>query len=74
MLISISRRSYRTYAYTEVLKHVLIFRSISDLPYEFTELILIPWSLHLFGGTRRYHKDYGTYTGFAELNLVREYP
>ena len=32
ILISISRRSYRTYAYTEVLKQVLVLISISDLP------------------------------------------
>ena len=31
ILISISRRSYITYAYTEVLKHVLVLISISDL-------------------------------------------
>ena len=28
----------------------------------------------MFGDTRRYHRDYGTYTGFTELNLIREYP
>ena len=32
ILISISRRSYRTYAYTEVHKNVWVFMSISDLP------------------------------------------
>ena len=32
ILVSSSRRSYRTYAYTEVLMHVLVLISISDLP------------------------------------------
>ena len=32
IFVSISRRSYRTYAYTEVLIHVLVLLSISDLP------------------------------------------
>ena len=27
----------------------------------------------MFGGTRRYHRDYGTYTGIAELILIQEY-
>ena len=27
-------------------------------------------SLSLFGGTRRYHRDYGTYTGISEHILV----
>ena len=35
---------HRTYAYTEV-------------PLGTTKLILILWSLHLFGGTRRYYRD-----------------
>ena len=56
----------------------LILILVSDLylfpsPIGVTELILILRSLHLFGGTRRYHRDYGTYTGFAELNLIQEY-
>ena len=38
-----------------------------------TKLILILRSLHLFGGTRRYHRDYGTCTGIAELILIRKY-
>ena len=38
-----------------------------------TELILILQSLHWFGGTRRYHRDYGTCTGIAELILIRKY-
>ena len=74
MFIQDSRRSYRTYSYTEVLIHVMVFISIFYLPQEFTELILMLRSLHLLGGTGRYHRDYGTYTGFAELNLIREYP
>ena len=62
---------------TYILELILIL--VSDLylfrsPIGFTELILILRSLHLFGDTRRYHRDYGTYTGFAELNLIREYP
>ena len=65
ILVLISLKSpvgvHRTYAHTEV-------------PLGTTKLILILRSLHLFGGTRRYHRDYGTYTGFAELNLIREYP
>ena len=57
----------------------LILILVSDLylfrsPIGVTELILILRSLHLFGDTRRYHRDYGTYTGFAVLNLIREYP
>ena len=28
----------------------------------------------MFGGTRRYHRDYGTYTGIKELILIRKYP
>ena len=57
----------------------LILILVSDLylfpsPIGVTEIILILRSLHLFGDTRRYHRDYGTYTGFAELNLIREYP
>ena len=42
-------------------------------PVGVTELILILRSLHLFGGTRRYHRDYGTCTGIAELILIRKY-
>ena len=34
------------------------------------KLILILSSLHLFGGTRRYHRDYGTYTVIAKHVLV----
>ena len=68
MLIQISRRSYRTYRYS---KHILItdlclFRT----PIGVIELILKLRSLHLFRDTRRHHRDYGTYTGIAELILV----
>ena len=35
-------------------------------PVGVTELMLMLWSLNLFGGTRRYHRDYGTYTGISE--------
>ena len=42
-------------------------------PVGVTKLILILPSLHLFGGTRRYHRDYGTCTGIAELILIRKY-
>ena len=34
------------------------------------KLILILRSLHLFGSTRRYHRDYGTYTDITELILI----
>ena len=42
-------------------------------PVGVTKLILILRSLHLFGGTRRYHRDYRTCTGIAELILIRKY-
>ena len=48
ILVSISRKSYRTYAYTEVLIHVQVLISISDLPYEFTELMLIQRYLYTY--------------------------
>ena len=35
-----------------------------------TELRLMLQSLNLFEGTRRYHRDYGTYTGISEHILV----
>ena len=41
--------------------------------YLYSELIVLLRSLHLFGGTRRYHRDYGTCTGIAELILIRKY-
>ena len=42
-------------------------------PVGVSKLILILRSLHLFGGTRRYHRDYGMCTGIAELILIRKY-
>ena len=42
-------------------------------PIGVTKLILILRSLHLFGGARRYHRDYGTCTGIVELILIRKY-
>ena len=39
-------------------------------PVGVTELMLMLRSLNLFGGTRRYHRDYGTYTGISEHILV----
>ena len=42
-------------------------------PVGVTKLILILRILHLFGGTRRYHRVYGTCTGIAELILIRKY-
>ena len=56
--------------------HVLILISSLYLfrsPVEVTELMLKLRILHLFGDTRRYHRDYGTYTGIVELILVRKY-
>ena len=38
-------------------------------PVEVTELMLMLRSLNLFGGTRRYRRDYGTCTGIADLFL-----
>ena len=57
---------------------IQVLKLITDLclfgtPVGVTELILILWSLHWFGGTRRYHRDYGTCTGIAELILIRKY-
>ena len=84
MCIQESRRSYRTYTYTDfclfrtpvgvteliLIQNLCLFRT----PIGVTELRLMVQSLNLFEGTRRYHRDYGTYTGFAELNLIWEYP
>ena len=66
-----SRRSYRAYSY-------IGFILITDLfsvrtPVGVTELALILRSLHWFGGTRRYHRDYETCTGITELILIRKY-
>ena len=62
MFIQDSRRSYRTYTYTDL----GLFRT----PVGVTELRLMLQSLNLFEGTRRYHRDYGTYTGISEHILV----
>ena len=71
MFIQDSRRSYRTYSYTRL---ILITDLISvGTPVGVTEFILILLSLHWFGGTRRYRRDYGTCTGIAELILIRKY-
>ena len=80
MFIQDSLRSYRTYTYTDL----CLFRTpvgvtelilITDLcgfrtPIGVTELRLMLQSLNLFEGTRRYHRDYGTYTGISEHILV----
>ena len=68
MLIQISRKSYRTYRYSELIliTDLCLFRT----PVGVTELINKLRSLHLFRDTRRYHREYGTYTGIAELILV----
>ena len=42
-------------------------------PVGVTKLILILRSLHWFGGTRRYHRDYETCTGIVELILILKY-
>ena len=42
-------------------------------PVGVTKLILILRSLHWFGGTRRYLRDYGTCTGIVELILILKY-
>ena len=101
MCIQDSRRSYRTYTYTDLclfrtpvgvtelilIQNLCLFRTpvgVTELiliqnlclfrtPVGVTELRLMLQSLNLFEGTRRYHRDYGTYTGFVELNLIREY-
>ena len=68
MFIRDSRRSYRTYSYAELIliTDLCAFRT----PVGVTELMLMIRSLNLFGGTRRYHRDYGTYTGISEHILV----
>ena len=80
MFIQDSCRSYRTYTYTDL----CLFRTlvgvtelilITDLcgfrtPIGVTELRLMLQSLNLFEGTRRYHRDYGTYTGISEHIFV----
>ena len=69
MFIRDSRRSYRAYSYAGPILITDLF-SVGT-PVGVTELILR--SLHLFGGTHRYHRDYGTCTGIAELILIRKY-
>ena len=71
MFIRDSRRSYRAYSYAGLILITDLF-SVGT-PVGVTELILILRSLHWFGGTRRYHRDYGTCTGIAELILIRKY-
>ena len=68
MFIRNSRRSYRTYSYAELIliTDLGAFRTLVGV----TELMLMLQSLNLFGGTRRYHRDYGTYTGISEHVLV----
>ena len=68
MFIRDSRRSYRTYSYVELIliTDLCAFRT----PVGVTELMLMLRSLNLFGGTRRYHRDYKTYTGISEHILV----
>ena len=39
-------------------------------PVGVTELMLMLRSLNFFEDTRRYHRDYGTYTGISEHILV----
>ena len=68
MFIRDSRRSYRTYSYAELI--LITDLSAFRTPVGVTELMLMLRSLNLFGGTRRYHRDYGTYTGISEHVLV----
>ena len=71
MFIRDSRRSYRAYSYPGLILITDLF-SVGT-PVGVTELILILRSLHWFGGTRRYHRDYGTCTGIVELILILKY-
>ena len=71
MFIQDSHRSYRAYSHAGLILITDLF--LVGTPVGVTELILILQSLHLFGGTRRYHRDYGTCTGIAELILIRKY-
>ena len=76
IFIQDSRRRYRSYPYSELIlipNLHLTDLCLSRTPVGVTELILILRSLHLFGGTRRYHKDYRTCTGIAELILILKY-
>ena len=71
MFIRDSRKSYRAFSYARLILITDLF-SVGT-PVGVTELRLILRSLHLFGGTRRYHRDYGTCIGIAELILIRKY-
>ena len=71
MFIQDSDRSYRSYSYAGLILITDLF-SVGT-PVGVTKLILILPSLYLFGGTRRYHRDYGTCTGIVELILIRKY-
>ena len=73
MFIQDSRRSYRTYTYSELILLTDLFSVGTPVGVTELILILILRSLHLFGGTRRYHRDYGTCTGIAELILIWKY-
>ena len=71
MFIQDSHRSYRAYSYAGLILITDLF-SVGT-PVGVTELILILRSLHLFRGIHRYHRDYGTCIGIAELILIRKY-
>ena len=86
MCIQDSRRSYRTYTYTDLclfrtpvgvtelilIQNLCLFRT----PVRVTELRLILQRLNLFEGTRRYHWNYTYFTdtrvpvGTTELNQI----
>ena len=68
MFIRDSRRSYRSYSYAELIliTDLCAFRTAVGV----TELMLMLRSLNLFGGTRRYYRDYGMYIGISEHILV----
>ena len=71
-----SHRSYRTYPYSALILIQNLYLTDSCLfrtPIGVTELMLMLQSLNLFGGTRRYHRDYGTCTSIAELILILKY-
>ena len=68
MFIRDSRRSYRTYSYAELI--LIVDLCAFRTPVGVTEPMLMLRSLNLFGGTRRYYRDYGTYTGISEHILV----
>ena len=61
--------------YYELIQVLLLITSLClfRTPVGVTELILILLSVHWFGGTRRYRRDYGTCTGITELILIRKY-